>query len=162
MAKFFKLAIITILSGLTLAGCKTTTQTASPLETRLATLPGQQEVYQGQEHYKAARYGLAEAKFRKAVETNPQSLDAWLGLAASYDRLRRFDMAARSYKSAMKIGGRTPVVLNNLGYSYMLQGNVTRARRTFLAAQKMDPSNPSIAANLALLEQGVKISNRGA
>jgi len=41
-------------------------------------------------------YGLAEVEFRASVELKPQNAEAWLGLAASYDNLRRFDLADRS------------------------------------------------------------------
>src|SRR5262245_3020411 len=47
-------------------------------------------------HFAATNYGLAEQHFRRAVEkpTGPKSRDAeaWLGLAASYDNLRRFEL----------------------------------------------------------------------
>jgi Flp pilus assembly protein TadD len=43
---------------------------------------------------RASNYGLAEKHFRRAVETHPRDAEG-IGLAASYDRLRRFDLAAR-------------------------------------------------------------------
>jgi hypothetical protein len=52
---------------------------------------------------------------------HPRDLDSWIGLAASYDRLRRFELADRAYEQAIKIGGATGEILNNRGYSYMLR-----------------------------------------
>jgi Flp pilus assembly protein TadD len=52
------------------------------------------------------------------------------GLAASYDRLRRFDLADRAYQEAIRIVGRTPEVLNDQGFSYILRGDYGRAQRT--------------------------------
>ena len=39
------------------------------------------------QYYRQGNYGLAERYFRRAVESGPRDAEAWLGLAASYDRL---------------------------------------------------------------------------
>jgi tetratricopeptide (TPR) repeat protein len=106
----------------------------------------------GKKHFRAANFGLAEKYFRRAVETHPRDLEAWVGLAASYDRLRRWDLADRAYDQAFKISGPTAELLNNKGYSLMLRGDYRRARETLLEAQSKDPSNPYIKNNLELLE----------
>jgi len=77
----------------------------------------------GKKQYRANNYGLAEKYFRRAVESHPRDAEAWLGLAASYDRLRRFDLADRAYAQAIGIVGPTLEILNNQGYSYMLRGD---------------------------------------
>jgi Flp pilus assembly protein TadD len=106
----------------------------------------------GKKHFRAANFGLAEQHFRKAVELHPRDLEAWVGLAASYDRLRRFDLADRAYDQAMKISGPTASLLNNRGYSYMLRGDYRRAHQTLVEALAKDPNNPYIKNNLELLE----------
>ena len=50
----------------------------------------------GKRHYRERNYGLAEKHFRRAVETLPRDGEAWLGLAASYDRLKRYELADRA------------------------------------------------------------------
>jgi cytochrome c-type biogenesis protein CcmH/NrfG len=106
----------------------------------------------GKKYFRAADFGLAERHFRKAVEMHPRDLESWIGLAASYDRLRRFDLADRAYAQATKIAGATPEILNNVGYSYMLRGDSRRAREILVQAQAQDPGNPYIRNNLELLE----------
>jgi tetratricopeptide (TPR) repeat protein len=106
----------------------------------------------GKKYFRAASFGLAERHFRRAVELHPRDLESWLGLAASYDRLRRFDLADRAYEQATKIAGPTAEVLNNWGYSFMLRGDYRRARETLLRAQAQDPANPYVRNNLELLE----------
>lgn len=105
----------------------------------------------GKVHYAAGDYGLAERHFRAAVERNSKSSEAWLGLAASYDRLARYDLAERAYNHLMAIQGRTPEVLNNLGYHHLLRGNLAQARSYLLEAERKDPGNPFIQGNLHLL-----------
>lgn len=112
----------------------------------------------GRRHYAEGNFGLAEENYRKAVELGPRDLDGWLGLAASYDRLKRFDLADRAYAQAIRLGGRSVVLLNNQGYSYMLRGDLKRARALLDEARRKDPENPSVLANLDLLEESIRLS----
>ncbi len=102
-------------------------------------------------HFAAGEYGLAEQSYRRVVETNPTNGNAWIGLAATYDQLRRFDLAKRAYDQAMRLQGRTPLLLNNLGYHYYLQGQNGKAEHSWRSAAQMEPGNPKILANLELL-----------
>jgi Flp pilus assembly protein TadD len=116
------------------------------------------ELALGKKHFDAGNFTLAERHFRRAVELHPRDLEAWLGLAASYDRLRRFELADRAYDQAVKIAGPTAEILNNRGYSYMLRGDAKRARETLLEAQAKDPGNTYIKNNLELLEASLRKS----
>ena len=104
-------------------------------------------------YFRQGSFGLAERHFRKTVELHPRDAESWIGLAAAYDRLRRFDLADRAYAQAIKLIGATPEVMNNQGFSYMLRGDYRRARSMLLAAQAKDPSSPYIASNLRLLDE---------
>ena len=114
------------------------------------------ELSLGKKMYRTNNFGLAEQHFRKAVELHPRDAEAWLGLAASYDRLRRFDLADRAYKQAAGIVGETVEILNNQGYSYMLRGDFKRARAKLLAADRKDPGNKYVANNMNLLEESMR------
>lgn len=105
----------------------------------------------GKKYFRSGNFGMAEHYFRRAVELHPQDAEAWLDLAASYDRLRRFDLADRAYDQATRILGPTVEILNNQGYSYMLRGDYARARKTLGIAQHKDPGNRYVANNLQLL-----------
>jgi tetratricopeptide (TPR) repeat protein len=115
------------------------------------------ELSLGKKYFRAGSFGLAEQHFRKAVEGAPRDAEAWTGLAAAYDRLKRFDLADRAYQQAMAIVGPTPEILNNHGYSYMLRADYRRAREKFLAAQAKDPTNPYIQNNLELLDESIRM-----
>ncbi len=103
-------------------------------------------------YFRSNNYGLAEKSFRSAVEKHPRDAEAWVGLAASYDRLHRFDLADRAYQEAVRIVGPTAEILNNQGFSYMLRGDYARAHKKLEEAQAKDPANPYVAANMRLLE----------
>ena len=127
-----------------------------------ATTPGllgsdpYDELSLGKKQYRANNFGLAEKHFRLAVEKHPRDAEAWLGLAASYDRLRRFDLADRAYAQAIGILGPTVEILNNQGYSYMLRGDYKRARATLAAARRKDPNNKYVQNNIRLLEESYR------
>jgi Flp pilus assembly protein TadD len=114
--------------------------------------PSDEPLRLGMEHFNRGHYGTAERYFRDAVEKAPKDVTAWVGLAATYDRIGRFDFADRAYAAAIRLVGETTDILNNLGYSYMLRGNYVAARKKFMQALKREPHNPTILNNLGLLD----------
>lgn len=104
------------------------------------------------EQFRRGNYGLAQKYFRDAVEKAPKDSSAWIGLAASYDHLGRFDLADQAYRQASRLVGETTSLLNNRGYSYLLRGNLVGARKDFLKAYAREPNNPIILNNLRLLD----------
>lgn len=144
------------------AAVESTGSVPPPLGVPAAAEPGllgsdpYDELSLGKKHYRANDFGLAEKHFRNAVEKHPRDAEAWLGLAASYDRLRRFDLADRAYAQAIGIVGPTVAILNNQGYSYMLRGDYKRAHATLAVAQRKDPTNRYVQNNLRLLEESYR------
>jgi len=112
------------------------------------------------EYFTRGQYGIAQRYYRDAVEKAPKDVTAWIGLAASYDRLRRFDLADQAYAQAIKLTGETVQILNNQGYSFMLRGDLTRARVKFEKAYQLDPTNPTIINNLELLNSSHRFIHR--
>src|SRR6185312_2482446 len=147
-----------------LAGCENTLRDAAivapvdpapadPVQepTDVKYYPSDQPVRLGLEQFNRGNYGIAQRYFKDGVEKAPKDVTAWTGLAASYDRLRRFDLADQAYAQAIRLGGETIQILNDEGYSNMLRGNLNAARRKFEKAYSLDPGNPVIANNLELL-----------
>jgi Flp pilus assembly protein TadD len=122
--------------------------------------PSDEPLRMGKEQFGRGNYGLSERYFRDAAEKAPRDATAWIGLAVSYDRLRRFDLADRAYAQAVGLIGETAQMLNNQGYSYMLRGDLVRAHRKFLKAYELDPTNPTIINNLALLNESHRFVER--
>ena len=114
----------------------------------------------GKRQFREENYGLAEMYFRRVVEQDnvpaQRKAEAWVGLAASYDRLKRFDLADRAYAAAINILGPTPEILNNQGFSYMLRGEFSRAQAKLNEALAKDPTNPFIQNNLHILEKSMR------
>jgi Flp pilus assembly protein TadD len=168
------------LASLWLAACNTTSRTASVAEDPAATMmpPGapaqapvppdaeettgsvaprmpqaDEDVTLGKQKYRAGNFDAAAKAFSRAANRHPRDSEAWLGLAAAYDRLRQFELADSAYDQATLIDGQTAEILNNQGYSYMLRGDLTRARVKLTAAKAKDPANRYVANNMQLLAQ---------
>jgi Flp pilus assembly protein TadD len=105
-------------------------------------------------------YGHAARYYERAVEVSPNSAEAWLGLAASYDRVRRFDLADRAYRETGRLIGERAEYYNNVGYSYLLRGEPSKARFNFLKAYELDPTSITVNNNLELMRDNTVRSKR--
>jgi Flp pilus assembly protein TadD len=152
------------------AGCSQTGLTPTPVPNGatgqspgdVKYYPSDQPVRLGIQRFYEGNFGLAQLYFQDAVEKAPGDVTAWIGLAASYDRLGRFDLADRAYASAAKLEGDTPRLLNNEGYSYMLRGDLKAARAKFLAALRLDPNSQTTRNNISLLNSSQNFIERSA
>lgn len=102
-------------------------------------------------HFRSGNFGHSAALYKRAVELGPKNVEAYVGLGASYDRLRRFDLSDRVYVALHELTGGTTQYYNNLGYSQMLRGNLSGALANFRKAQAIDPENVVVANNIQIL-----------
>ncbi len=105
----------------------------------------------GKLHFGEGRFGLALKSFHAAKRQDPTSVPTRNALAASYDRIQRFDLAQVYYDKALAIEPRSAQTLNNIGYSMLLRGDRTEALAYFDKAKTIDPLNMVVAANMARL-----------
>ena len=126
-------------------------QTVAPVE----YYASDQAVAEAKNQFRSENYGNSGALFYKAVQLAPNDGVAWLGLAASCDRIRRFDLSDKAYRQAFRFLGATPEYYNNVGYSYLLRGKLQEARRNFLKAYEIAPNDPTVKNNLELLASSV-------
>ena len=162
-----RLILVTSLALLA-AGCNQTALTPSPVPNPVTGqnpgdvkyYPSDQPVRLGTQRFYDGNFGLAQQYFQDAVEKSPNDVTAWIGLAASYDRLGRFDLADRAYAAAAKFEGETPRLLNNEGYSYMLRGDLKAAHAKFQAALRLEPNNQTTLNNIKLLNSSKNFIER--
>ncbi len=101
--------------------------------------------------FASGNYGHAARYYERGVELDSNNAEAWLGLAASYDRVRRFDLADRAYREAGRLIGDRAEYYNNVGYSYLLRGDASKAQMNFLKAYELDPTSVTVNNNLEML-----------
>ena len=150
MVVFAALAALLVISGCQSSSVDTTLTAAYGVRTDISAA----DLRAGKQQFNDGNYGLAEKHFRKAVELRADNAEAWMGLAASYDELGRFDFADRAYEQLLKLAGRRPEIVNNMGYSQYLRGNSEEARQLLLEAQATIADKTIVDANLALLKKG--------
>jgi Flp pilus assembly protein TadD len=169
-------AILMVLGALSLAGCETWSALSPspevaavdpPATTATMQDPADVKYYRsdeplrlGIEQFNRGNFGVAERYFRDATEKAPKDPLAWIGLAATYDRIARFDLADRAYNYAIRLEGETTQILNNQGYSYMLRGDLVNARAKFTRAYEREPNNRTIANNIQLLNRSYQYIER--
>jgi Flp pilus assembly protein TadD len=145
---FAAMAAIALASGCTSSKIdKTETTAIAPVAQDISAA----DLTAGKTQFREANYGLAEKHFRKAVELNADNAEAWMGLAASYDQLGRFDFADRAYDQLLKLAGRKARIVNNMGYSQLLRGNRKKAQALLLEARAGMADPTVVDANLTLL-----------
>ena len=161
LLKQVRIALTVGVAAMCCAGCNTTAAffegtplgAAAPEEEYVQT---NEPAVLGRKHFERGHYGLSERYFREAVEKDPRDMDSWIGLGSSYDNLKRFDLADRAYQQAFQLGGPSPPLLNNIGYSYLLRGDFRRARAAFQKALRLDPTNQVVLNNIRLLDGAQK------
>lgn len=143
-------AVVTIVTGCATSSVDVTETTSiAPATTDISGA----DLVSGKTQFREANYGLAEKHFRKAVELRSDNAEAWLGLAASYDQLGRFDFADRAYDQLVVVAGRRAHIVNNMGYSQLLRGNKKKARELLLEAKAGMTDTSVVDANLALMSK---------
>lgn len=174
--------VVGVLLALALAGCQSTAldadgvvRTNEPVQAEFTSFgdafqglktvsdveyyASDQAVAEAKNQFRQENYGNSGALFLKAVQLAPNDGLAWMGLAASCDRIRRFDLSDKAYGHAFRLVGATTSYHNNVGYSYLLRGNLQDARKNFLQAYELAPNDPTVANNLKLL--GSSVGNLG-
>ncbi len=128
----------------------------------VAYYPDDQLIVSGKTQFREGNYGKAFTAFKKALDVQPRDPQALLGFAASADMLRRFDQSDAAYRALQPMIGNRIEFHNNFGYSMLLRGNLQAARKHFLIAYEMDPSNQFAANNLEMLRNSVSYPKRSA
>lgn len=158
--------IIGVVLALPLAGCSTAdlggfssfgnnrTQVAELSD--IGDYTADRALAEARTHFRNNDFGYSAALYRRVVELSPKDPEGYVGLGASYDRLGRFDLADRVYASLYSLSGGTAQYYNNVGYSYMLRGNLEAALTNLRKASKLDPGNAVVANNLQILADATR------
>jgi tetratricopeptide (TPR) repeat protein len=92
----------------------------------------------------------AIAMLEAAVAEDPTLWRAWNALGSQYDSRRDFTRAQTAYDHAMLGSNGAAAVLNNRGFSQLLQGQIEPAIRDFVEALNKKPDLAAARTNLRL------------
>ena len=86
-----------------------------------------------------------------AVTLDPQRWRAHNGLGILADRKDDYAAAIEHYQAALAINTNSPMILNNVGYSRYLSGDLEQAARDFYRATELRPDYAPAWSNLGLV-----------
>ena len=92
----------------------------------------------------------AMAMLQKAVAQDPSAWRAWDALGVEFDNHKEWTQAETAYEHAMMDSSGSAIVLNNRGYSRLLQRRADEAVADFVAALKKKPDFAEARTNLRL------------
>ena len=100
---------------------------------------------------------LAEARTMLACATDgpPRSWRAWNARGVLADLEQDWQVAAAAYAQALRLDAANARILNNVGYSHLLQGDWAGAVAYFERARDLDPAIARIANNLELARAAI-------
>lgn len=98
----------------------------------------------------------ARMYYEQALAEDPEQPDAHHRLAILADRAGDFSRAEQHYRLALRGKPNDADVLNDLGYSYFLQGRAADSERYLNQARQIDPRHPHVTENLSLLYDPAK------
>ena len=111
---------------------------------------------EARDHFRNSDFGYSAALYKRVVELTPKDKEGYVGLGASYDRLGRFDLSDRVYAALYALSGDSAQYYNNVGYSYLLRGNLSAALSNFRKAKALAPDSVVVANNIQILENATR------
>ena len=117
-------------AGLATAGCAAT-QTAvqiRPIADPASKLrPGADRLADAKGQLAIGNVGLALEGFRGVARIYPDNAEAYIGMAACYEQMRRFDLAESKYQAALALDPRNATLLGRLAAALDQQGKADEA-----------------------------------
>ncbi|MEZ6059981.1 MAG: hypothetical protein R3C19_06440 [Planctomycetaceae bacterium] len=114
----------------------------------------------GQSPTDPARLENAKHLYQQALQLDPRSAAAHHGIAVIADLEKNWGLAEIHYKQALARSPRDASLLNDLGYSYLLQNRFHESSEYLNQAIQVEPNHEHARINLALLS--VKRGDRDA
>jgi Flp pilus assembly protein TadD len=93
---------------------------------------------------------LAGQSLREATESDTSLWRAWNGLGDLADKNRQPKVAAGFYAKALALRPNSAMIINNIGYSLLQDGNIPQSVVEFRKALALDPNNITTQTNLSL------------
>jgi tetratricopeptide (TPR) repeat protein len=138
--------------GVTLSNAGKNDEAIAKFNEVIAMVPKCPECYTniGANYAQKKDWAQAEASYKKAIEVDPNSSDAYNGLANVYNAQKKFDQAAEASAQAMKLSsaasttaggapGGNASALFNQGVILWNAGKIADAKKQFEEATKIDP-----------------------
>lgn len=101
-------------------------------------------------YLKLGNLNQAESWFARAVHEDDTRWPSWNGLGVVRDLQGKGQDARGYYHHALHLSPRNPKIINNLGYSYVLEGDHITGEGVFREGLRDFPENQYLSTNLAI------------
>ena len=110
------------------------------------------QAFYGKELIKAGQASRAETTLTRVVQSGKADWKTYSALGSALDQRGEHVRARQYYETALKAKPGETSIMNNIGMSYLLEGNLKQAEATLRKANNMPGSQrqPQIRQNLAL------------
>ena len=110
-----------------------------------------QQLTEGRNLEKAAKYGEARRVYQKLIVAHPDRHEPYHRLGVVAERQKRYSEAQALYSQAIRREPANPQLFNDLGYCFLLQGKLEKAEAAILKAVSLSPSNDRYRINLGMV-----------
>lgn len=141
----FTRPVVAVLSALALASCVSLSNTVPSAADFSAAYE------RGMQYLKARQYKEAKVELTKAKPFQTGDTRALMALAVAADMQGDFRTSDRAYAELMLRQTDQAALFNNMGYSYMLRGDLDKALTYLSEAARRKPDDPTIQNNLKML-----------
>jgi len=93
----------------------------------------------------------AEAKYKRALKTEPKNVKAILGLARIYDEMGNSQQAVATYQKAIQLHPKNAMVYNDLGLCFGRRRELAPAQKMLQKAVELEPGKANYRNNLATI-----------
>jgi Flp pilus assembly protein TadD len=123
------------------------------LEERLMIQPGQPDLLAeyGKSLVADGRPGDAIPVLAQAAQLKPSDWTILVAQGVAYDQLMDYGRARQSYQAALAISPNNPSILNNMGLSYLAEGDTASAAKYLRMAAAAPGADDRVRANLAMV-----------
>jgi tetratricopeptide (TPR) repeat protein len=90
-------------------------------------------------HYRAKEYEDAINSYNNALKIKPYCVEAFCGLAMSYEKLKKYDQAISFFIKAVTFESNNALMFQHLGLSYEAVGRYNEALEAMDKAVQIDP-----------------------
>lgn len=108
-------------------------------------------IREGDQLRKSGQLEDARVVYNKAMSLSPDNADVHHRLAIVADKQRAYTEADQHYQAALRLRPRDPKLLNDIGYSYFLRGNLQLAELHLKEALSIDRTHRLAMANLGTI-----------
>jgi hypothetical protein len=108
-------------------------------------------VREGDQLRKNGQFEDARLVYNKAIMISPDNAEIHHRLAIVADKQHQYTLADEHYQAALRLRPRDAKLLNDMGYSYLLRGDLQKAEITLKEALAIDKTHKIAMANLGTI-----------